>query len=868
VEERTVELAQTGVTVLVGPNEIGKSSIAEAIRLLFEHLDSSKHRKVAATKPVHRDEGAEIEAEVEAGAYRFTYFKRFHKRSETRLRVTAPRPEELTGREAHERVEAILAETVDLDLWRALWIDQGRELALPRISDSPSLAKALDAAAGTTRADDAALSLFDRARTEFEAYYTPTGRERRELIDLADAMTAHTTERETLARALRDLEHDVDQSRALERQIATLTEQQARDEHDARVAGEARRALELRSREVELLAEKRAAAKARAEHAERDMADRSALVTAVASCTGAHEKAAEAAATSEPATLRPREALEAAAAALASARAADIAAAAALVRRQIDSDLRHAELDHAQLGERLARIVTASEDARAAEQTLATSRLDSSALAALREAQRAADEARIRAEAGSPEIEVAATRDVSVRVGAGDTTIVPAGTTDVRPALDDIVVDAPGVVRVTIRPAVHAAALRDAVEATHTVLRSRLAEHGVADLGAAEAAHAVREEAARTVARHAELVRENLRDLTREDLERRVRDLAARAARYHAEREPVPGAEMLPPTFDAAREALADATRLRERSAEALEEARRAHELTGEAFETQRIAADGARTQLAMAARDLERARISLEDARARETDEALRARCAALVDDVAAAAETARKASAELEAARPDDIRMKAEAAAAALQSTSKALRTAQDKALEVRTRLAQTGQQGLAERLDAVETRLLHAARERDAVARRAAAARLLYETLGRKRDEARRGYVAPLRDRIVRLGRLVFGADLDVELGEDLAITHRTREGRTVPFESLSGGAKEQLDLVTRAAAAMVVCESQGVPLILDDALGYSDAERLRALGAVLAVAGQQCQVIVLTCVAERYRHIHGARVLALE
>ncbi len=51
-----------GVTILEGPNEIGKSSLAEAVRLLFEYKDSSRHRDVQATAPVHRDAGPEVGA--------------------------------------------------------------------------------------------------------------------------------------------------------------------------------------------------------------------------------------------------------------------------------------------------------------------------------------------------------------------------------------------------------------------------------------------------------------------------------------------------------------------------------------------------------------------------------------------------------------------------------------------------------------------------------------------------------------------------------------------------------------------------------------------------------------------------------------
>jgi hypothetical protein len=55
--------------------------------------------------------------------------------------------------------------------------------------------------------------------------------------------------------------------------------------------------------------------------------------------------------------------------------------------------------------------------------------------------------------------------------------------------------------------------------------------------------------------------------------------------------------------------------------------------------------------------------------------------------------------------------------------------------------------------------------------------------------------------------------------------------------------------------------------GASLILDDALGYTDPERLKLMGAVLAKAGKECQIIILTCVPERYSNIGEATVVRL-
>ena len=81
--DREIAFEPTGVTVIEGPNEIGKSSIAEAIDLLLEELDSTTKQGVKDAKPVDRDAGPDVELEVD----------------DRRLRV--PLPQALPPRPAH-----------------------------------------------------------------------------------------------------------------------------------------------------------------------------------------------------------------------------------------------------------------------------------------------------------------------------------------------------------------------------------------------------------------------------------------------------------------------------------------------------------------------------------------------------------------------------------------------------------------------------------------------------------------------------------------------------------------------------------------------------------------------------------------------
>ncbi|MBD3278118.1 MAG: hypothetical protein GF388_07455 [Candidatus Aegiribacteria sp.] len=220
-----------------------------------------------------------------------------------------------------------------------------------------------------------------------------------------------------------------------------------------------------------------------------------------------------------------------------------------------------------------------------------------------------------------------------------------------------------------------------------------------------------------------------------------------------------------------------------------------------------------------------------------------------------------------KLQNLNPDQVRALSEAAEGSLTTAKKEIEDLKKKQIEVRASLKVRGEEGLHEKLNTAQTQLDHVKREYEATIRRADAARLLYRIMKEKRDKARLAYVAPLKEKIEKLGRLVFNSTFRVELDEDLNIASRLLDGRQVPFDSLSGGTKEQLSLISRLSCAMTVSESGGAPLILDDALGNTDPDRLKLMGAVLAKAGKECQIIILTCVPERYSNVGEATVVHL-
>ena len=225
IEHREIDFPDHGVVVVSGANEIGKSSMIEALDLLLESKDRSTKKEVKQVKPTNADVGSEVTAEISTGRYRFIYRKRFNKKCETQLTVLEPRREAHSGDEAHDRVQAMLAETVDTELWHAQRVLQSASTAAVDLSGCDALTRALDVAAG----DSAATSgteplLIEKIDAEFGRYFTPTGR--RATGEWADAIAALRTAEEEVQRcaaAVAEVDDRVNRHATLTAELAELS---------------------------------------------------------------------------------------------------------------------------------------------------------------------------------------------------------------------------------------------------------------------------------------------------------------------------------------------------------------------------------------------------------------------------------------------------------------------------------------------------------------------------------------------------------------------------------------------------------------------------------------------------------------------
>ena len=135
-----------------------------------------------------------------------------------------------------------------------------------------------------------------------------------------------------------------------------------------------------------------------------------------------------------------------------------------------------------------------------------------------------------------------------------------------------------------------------------------------------------------------------------------------------------------------------------------------------------------------------------------------------------------------------------------------------------------------------------------------------RLLRDTVAECSKEGREHYYAPVRRHLRPfLNDLFPGADL--ELGDGFAITAIKRQ-RTEAFARLSDGTQEQIAVLVRLAMGTLLAErGVNVPIILDDALVYSDDDRINLMFDALSRAGKYQQIIVLTCHSRSFAPLGG-------
>ena len=140
-------------------------------------------------------------------------------------------------------------------------------------------------------------------------------------------------------------------------------------------------------------------------------------------------------------------------------------------------------------------------------------------------------------------------------------------------------------------------------------------------------------------------------------------------------------------------------------------------------------------------------------------------------------------------------------------------------------------------------------------------------LAETLRTAESDAKERYVAPVVNRIHPYLQMLF-PNAEISIGEDMYITGMSRHaGYEESFDHLSMGTQEQIAVLVRLAFAEMLID-QGAPaaVVLDDALVFSDDQRMRLMFDILSHAARRVQILVFTCREQLFEGL-GAHQLQL-
>jgi len=129
---------------------------------------------------------------------------------------------------------------------------------------------------------------------------------------------------------------------------------------------------------------------------------------------------------------------------------------------------------------------------------------------------------------------------------------------------------------------------------------------------------------------------------------------------------------------------------------------------------------------------------------------------------------------------------------------------------------------------------------------------------------RIAARDHYFEPVMRELRPLMGLLFD-DVSVTFDDKSLLPQKLqRNGQVEEVEHLSGGMREQLAVLTRLAFARLLArDGQPTPVILDDAIVYSDDDRIEKMFDALHRQSHHQQIIVFSCRQHAFTNLGGNR-----
>ncbi|QGU07056.1 chromosome segregation protein [Corynebacterium occultum] len=839
------EIPATGVIVIAGDNEQGKSTIMEAIDTVLNVKHRSTAQGVKAVQPVGQDVPSRVSLKLSVGEVTFRITKQFNRKKSATLDILSPRPANLTGDEAEDRLVQILQDNTDEQLLKTLFMRQGEVPAGIQAVGIPSLAQALDGQNENSGVEDTALTT--GVNTEYLRYFTPKGKESGELARARAAADQAQTQLGDARLAVQALSTHVDGVARLsaDRERATRDLPAARAELSARETGKIQ-AEQVKAR-VDAVREELERAVVEVDRAAAEQQRRQALREEVAALRLSHEQrsAGLEAATREAA--QETQNLATLEEELRQARGSEDEATAALKKAREELQLLNREERRRELVELLAAVDGLDAELRdVGEEPL----ISEAQLKAVEEAATDLSVQEKLRESLAAKLHLSSAAGVRITVDDRELDIDEAGSILELSSATTLRI---GEVVAEYTPGADSGA--DSVEAAARRLKQLLAEVDCEEVAEVRRRH---EDSRRAADTTASLERERaglLKQQEPDQLRRELESLQLALAEVELPDRDVTAATT---AVAAAEEVLGEASRelrLVDSRIEPHRERKRHHAL------------NLLQAEIDIAREGLERKEKELAEAEERQPEAELAGALAETERKRAEVAELKETAEQELLVADPDLAVQLCEGAKAKVSALEDTLARSTEELARLSGYIEQAT--GADERLEQAESAATATRRTLESVERRARAAELLKEVLERHQAKAQARYAEPFAEQLTILARAVFGPEVQFALDEKLQVTSRSIGEKAVPLEALSGGAKEQLAILTRFAIARLVGEQEGgTPVFVDDALGSTDPGRLDRMAALFSQAGRSTQVFVLTCMPQRYESVTGKREYRIE
>jgi DNA repair exonuclease SbcCD ATPase subunit len=838
-----------GVNVLCAANEAGKSTSFEALHALFFQPHSGTPNAVRNLRPYSAGNPL-VEADLSTTEGRFRITKQYYGGRFARVTDLASGRLIAQADEA-ENFIAGLIKGGTVGPAGLLWVRQGvtgieKRSSSEEDSEKQVRVSLLESVQGEVEAITGGRRMAEimaAAAESLAELVTATGRPKaggRYAITIAerDRLAA---EEEKLSRQVTDLREALNKRASSIERLAELDKPEERQERRkaVEVAQAAFDAANVQSEKGNTAEAELKLARERRDTADRDFkAFRAALTTA----TELLEKQRSAEKRRSEAVGRRRDLAEAIEKAKADAEAAE---AEERVARDLLTRLDAAERAR-EASERLAEFKARLDQAEAARLALEATEAN---LALLKIPPRAIDElqaleieiATVRAveEAARPSVGVVYDNDMARRVMMDGTPLTGG---EERGYDGQAQLAVPGIGTITLRSN-RPAKNNDHLEKAEAKRRTLLASMGIGDLAAARA------QQVRAQQLDAELraLQGRLSLLAPEGLPKLREEVATRS---------VAGAEAL--------ELKADPVQVRSALAEAEEQRKQAKQNLRD-VEPLRTSADEAfveaETTLASLKADQAQAEAILgpDDARAERANALSDARDSAsrMLVDAEIHAERLRAATVDLDSVeaalkRARSVETVAEKGIASLREAIAALNA------EIRSRSDEAVEEKRCETSDALSVAKARVA----AFEKQVLVLQRLSAALEAARSEARELYLKPVISELRPLLGLLFD-DVSITF-DDKTLLPQTilRKGIEEDVERLSGGMREQLSVLTRLAFARLLArDGRPAPVILDDALVYSDDDRIEKMFDALHRQSRDQQIIVFSCRQRAFQRLGG-------